>query len=82
MEEKITCPQCDNPGCEADHEYCWNCGCALQNYCDNQECSQLGQSDEDDDVVVLPRHYVHCPYCGELSRLGRTGHIQEAVFPL
>lgn len=82
MDEKFTCPKCGNPNCEADHSYCWNCGIELGNCCENENCFSAGQTDAEHGVLDLPDNYVYCPYCGELTRYGKAGHIRETEFPL
>ena len=80
MSEKIVCPKCHNPRCESDHDYCWNCGYELGNYCTNTECPQIGLSDVDEYVVQLPSDYAHCPYCGHPSRYALDGYIAPLEF--
>lgn len=80
MDKKRSCPNCGNPNCEEDHDYCWNCGIELQNCCTNAECPQLGLTDEDEYVVILPDHFTFCPYCGSQTRLAREGYISPLSF--
>lgn len=80
MGDKYTCPNCHNPDCEEDHDYCWNCGIELGNYCTNKDCPQLGASDEDEYVVALPDRFTYCPYCGEKSHYAQAGYITPLEF--
>lgn len=82
MEKKYTCPKCGNPDCEEGHLFCWNCGTALGNCCENPDCYAAGMTDSENGSIDLPDSYRHCPYCGELTRYGKAGYRKEIEFPL
>ena len=75
MESEVeykTCPNCGNPECLKDDEFCFNCGVSLIDHCRNTDCEEY--------EIPIPDFVCFCPKCGEETYFMAESFIQPRQF--